>query len=165
MLAGFANAFTQRLPERIEPLERITMRRLVCGLAVVIASGCGGNSNDSTTAATAPTLTAAATTESFTGTVSVAGNDFHPFTVATAGATLSVTLTAAGPPTTIFTGLGLGAYDAPTCTLFSNAYLTTQAGTAPQLSGTAGAGSYCVVVYDVGNQTGPITYAVTVSHY
>jgi hypothetical protein len=49
--------------------------------------------------------------------------------------------------------------------LLNNAYLTTQAGAAPQLSGTAGAGSYCVVVYDVGNQTGPITYAVTVSHY
>ena len=140
------------------------MRRLVCGLAVVVASACGGNSNTSTTAAT-PTPTTSASTESFSGTVSVAGNDFHPFTVATAGAALSVTLTAAGPPATIFVGLGLGAYDAPTCTLLSNAYLTTQAGAAPQLSGTAGAGSYCVVVYDVGNQTGPITYAVTVSHY
>lgn len=142
------------------------MRRLVCGLAVVVASACGGNSDNSATATpSAPTPTTAASTESFTGTVSVAGNDFHPFTVATAGATLSVTLTAAGPPATIFTGLGLGAYDAPTCTLFSNAYLTTQAGVAPQLSGTAGAGSYCVVVYDVGNQTGPMSYAVTVSHY
>jgi len=142
------------------------MRRLVCGLAVVVASACGGNSDNSATATpSAPTPTTAASTESFTGTVSVAGNDFHPFTVATAGATLSVTLTAAGPPATIFTGLGLGAYDAPTCTLFSNAYLTTQAGSAPQLSGSAGAGSYCVVVYDVGNQTGPLTYAVTVSHY
>ena len=141
------------------------MRRLVCGLAVVVASACGGNSNSSTATPSAPTPTTAASTESFSGTVSVAGNDFHPFTVATAGATLSVTLTAAGPPSTIFMGLGLGAYDAPTCSLLNNAYLTTQAGTAAQLSGTAGAGSYCVVVYDVGNQTGPITYAVTVSHY
>jgi hypothetical protein len=145
------------------------MRRLVCGVAVVVASGCagcGGNSNNSATATpAAPTPTAAASTESFSGTVTVAGNDFHPFTVATTGATLSVTLTAAGPPTTIFMGLGLGAYDAPTCTLLNNAYLTTQAGAVAQLSGTAGAGAYCVVVYDVGNQTGPITYAVTVSHY
>jgi hypothetical protein len=141
------------------------MRRLVCGLAIVV-SACGGNGDSSATATpSAPTPTTAAATESFSGTVSVAGNDFHPFTVATAGATLSVTLTAAGPPSTIFVGLGLGAYDAPTCTLFSNAYLTTQAGATAQLSGTAGAGSYCVVVYDVGNQTGPITYAVTVSHY
>ena len=144
------------------------MRRLVCGLAVVVASGCGGNSNSSTTAATpAPTATptAAASTESFSGTVNVAGNDFHPFTVATTGATLSVTLTAAGPPSTIFMGLGVGAYNAPTCTLLNNAFLTTQAGAVAQLSGTAGAGSYCVAVYDVGNQTGPITYAVTVTHY
>ena len=143
------------------------MRRLVCGLAIVVASGCGGNSssnNSSTTAApTAPT--AAVSNETFSGTVSVAGNDFHPFTVATTGATLSVTLTAAGPPSTIFMGLGLGAYNAPSCTLLNNAYLTTQAGAAAQLSGTAGAGAYCVIVYDVGNQTGPITYAVTVSHY
>ena len=142
------------------------MRRLVCGLAVVIASGCGGNSNNSTTTTpSTPTPTAAVTTEGFSGTVSVGGNDIHPFTVATAGATLTVTLTAAGPPATIFMGLGVGTYDAPTCTLLSNAYLTTQAGAAPQLSGTAGAGSYCVAVYDVGNQTAPITYAVTISHY
>ena len=108
MLGGPANTFTQRLPTEIEPLERITMRRLVCGLAIVV-SACGGNSDSSTTATpSAPTPTTAASTESFSGTVSVAGNDFHPFTVATAGATLSVTLTAAGPPSTIFVGLGLG---------------------------------------------------------
>ena len=141
------------------------MRRLVCGLAVVVASACGGNSNSSTATPSAPTPTTAASTESFSGTVSVAGNDFHPFTVATTGATLSVTLTAAGPPSTIFMGLGVGAYNAPTCTLLNNAFLTTQAGAVAQLSGTAGAGSYCVAVYDVGNQTGPITYAVTVTHY
>lgn len=143
------------------------MRRLVCGLAIVVASGCSGNSgnssNSSPAAPAAPTV--AASNETFSGTVNVSGNDFHPFTVGTAGATLNVTLTAAGPPSTIFMGLGLGAYNAPTCTLLANAYLTTQAGTAPQLSGSAGAGSYCVVVYDVGNQTGPISYAVTVNHY
>ncbi len=140
------------------------MRRLFCGLAIVVASGCSGNSNSSTTGATT-TPTATATNETFSGTVGVASSDFHPFTITTAGATLTVTLTAAGPPSTIFMGLGLGVYNAPTCTLLTNGYLSTQAGTTAQLSGTAGAGAYCVMVYDVGNQTGPVTYAVTVSHY
>lgn len=62
-------------------------------------------------------------------------------------------------------GPGVGGLQRADRTLLANAYLTTQAGTAPQLSGSAGAGSYCVVVYDVGNQTGPISYAVTVNHY
>jgi hypothetical protein len=41
----------------------------------------------------------------------------------------------------------------------------TPAGTSAQLTGTLDAGSYCVMVYDAGNQTAPVTYAVTVNHY
>ena len=34
-----------------------------------------------------------------------------------------------------------------------------------QLSGTIAAGAYCVMVYDAGNQSGPINYTVVVQHY
>ena len=50
-------------------------------------------------------------------------------------------------------------------TILTGGSLVTPAGTTAQLSGTAAAGSYCIVVYDVGNQTSDITYSVTVTHY
>jgi len=58
-----------------------------------------------------------------------------------------------------------GDYSGSTCTLLSNGSLVTPAGATAQLSGTVDAGSYCVMVYDAGNQTAQITCAVTVNHY
>jgi hypothetical protein len=116
-----------------------------------------------TTTPTAPTTNP--TTESFTGTVQVGSFDVKPFTVALSGGQLNVILTAAGPPATIQMGLGIGSYAAPTCTLFSNGSVVTPAGAIAQLTGTANAGSYCVQVSDVGNQSAPVSYAVTVTHY
>jgi len=121
--------------------------------------------NQTPTTPTTPTV--AVTTEIFTGQVDVAGKAFHPFTVALNGGAASVILSAAGPPATIFVGLGVGAYSATdnTCTLLQGGFLTTQAGATAQLAGTLTAGSYCVMVYDVGNQSAAITYSVTVNHY
>lgn len=124
------------------------------------AAGCGGNST-----VTPIVPPAVVTTETFTGTVAVGvGNfDSHNFTVSQQGA-LSVTLTAAGPPATIFMGLAVGTPSGSTCTPLTGAATTAQAGTTPQLSGTAAAGTYCVVVVDLGNLTAPVDYSVTVSH-
>ena len=63
-------------------------------------------------------------------------------------------------------GLGVGspATDG-TCSVFSNAAVVVQAGTGPHLSGSIAAGSYCVAAFDVGNQTVPVDYTVTVVHY
>lgn len=132
-------------------------------LASAFACTSGSDSTSSTSSTTSPTT--AVTTESFTGTVDVGGKDVHAFTVALSGGQLNVILTAAGPPSTIYMGLGIGTYSGDTCTLISNGYLVTQAGATAQLSGTVNAGSYCVMVYDAGNQTAQITYAVTVNHY
>ena len=133
---------------------------LVAALAVG-ASACGGGDSPSTL--TAPTATIV--TESFTGTVAVSGNDSHAFTVALSGGQVNATLTAAGPPSTIYMGLGIGSYTGSTCTLLASGSVVTPAGTTSQLSGTLNAGSYCVMVFDTGNQTTPVTYAVTVNHY
>ena len=62
-------------------------------------------------------------------------------------------------------GLAVGTYSNGACTRLTGANVLAQAGTVPQLSGTANAGSYCVEVYDAGNQLVPITYNVSVSHY
>jgi hypothetical protein len=97
--------------------------------------------------------------------VDIGGTDSHAFTVALSGGQVNVILTAAGPPSTIFMGLGVGTYASPACTLLTSGAIVTQAGATAQLSGTVNAGSYCVMVYDAGNQTAPVTYAVTVTHY
>src|SRR5262252_7120957 len=92
------------------------------------------------------------------------------FTVGGSGWTISVTLTAAGPPATIYVGVGIGTPAAATATaaasgaLLANGSVATPAGTTPQLSGTVGPGNYCVTVFDVGNETSQVTYAVTVQH-
>jgi hypothetical protein len=132
---------------------------LVCWLA---GAACGGSDNSTPNFVTpTPTLI---TEPAFTGTVQVGGTDNHTFTT-TASGTLSVTLTAAGPPATIFMGLGVGTPSGTTCVLLSGGSTATPAGTTPQLSGTIAAGSYCVSVFDIGNQTAPVTYSVTVTHY
>jgi hypothetical protein len=62
-------------------------------------------------------------------------------------------------------GFGVGQTVAGSCQLLSGGYGTYSASTTPQLSGTIGSGTYCVMVYDVGNQSAAITYTVVVNHY
>jgi hypothetical protein len=116
------------------------------------------SSSDPTSTVTSPSATT--TTEPFTGTVQPNfGVDSHAFTVAQAGS-VSVTLSAAGPPATIFMGVGIGT---PSAIISGDSTIAPASATA-QLTGTLAAGSYCVQVYDVGNQAAPITYSVTVAH-
>ena len=131
--------------------------------ALLAPSACGGSSTTSSTSVTGPSATP--TTDVFAGTVAVGGSVTHSFTVVLSNGQVNVTLTAAGPPATIFMGLGIGTPTGSTCTLLSGGSLATPAGSIAQLSGTAQAGTYCVAVYDVGNQTGDVTYSVTVTHY
>jgi len=138
---------------------------LLISLLSLATAGCtlgGGGGSSSTTTPLAPTISA--TTETFTGTVDVGGSDTHNFNVAQSGGQVSITLTAAGPPPTIFMGVGVGTPSGSTCALIAQSP-PSQAGTAAVLSGTAQAGAYCVVVFDIGNQTAQITYSVTVSHF
>ena len=93
------------------------------------------------------------------------GSDTHTFTVALSNGQLNVILTAAGPPATISMGLGVGTQSGTTCTLLSGGATATPAGATAQLSGTVSAGTYCVAVFDVGNQSADVTYSVTVTHY
>jgi hypothetical protein len=139
------------------------MKRLALIGAAAMAVACGG-STSSPSVVTTPAATV--TTETFTGTVQVAGQNVHTFTVTTPG-TISITMTSAGPPSTITMGLGLGNPSAAgTCIFISGA--TTQAiasTTTPHLSGTlTSSGAYCVAIADIGNAAVPIAYSITVSH-
>ena len=143
------------------------MKQWVCSVGMALAAaGCSSGGTSLPASATpVPAATPTATTETFTGTVNVLGNDVHPFTVTTSNLNLAVTLTAAGPPSTITMGLGVGTYSGSTCSLLASGATTTQAGTTAQLSGTITAGAYCVAVFDVGNQSAPVTYTAVVTHY
>ena len=133
--------------------------------AATLALAFLGTACDNSGGATAPTTVAPPlTTETFTGTVEPMSFVFHTFTVAQFGE-IDITLTAAGPPPTIFMGLGIGTPTGTTCALtFQNGTVNVQAGTTPHIVGTAAAGPFCVAVYDIGNQMATVTYAVTVAH-
>ena len=140
----------------------------VIALCLLAAAGC--SSGDSTTGSSASALPTAPSTplvtDTFSGTVQPGGNDWRPFTVTSDGYQIALTMTAAGPPATISEGLGVGQVVSGSCQLLSGASGAYAASTTtPQLSGTIAAGSYCVMVYDVGNQTAAITYTVVVQHY
>lgn len=139
---------------------------LVTTVALGTVTACGGSSSN-TSALPAPSGTVV--TDTFTGTVPlpVAGVlqvDVHNFTVAVAGS-ISITLTAAGPPATITMGLGVGNPAADgSCSFLSGGTTQTPAGSTAQLSGSLAAGTYCVAVGDIGNALQPISYTVTVAH-
>jgi len=119
---------------------------------------CGGNSSSSTTPTTPRT------TETFSGTVQVGGSDFHSFRVGATGNT-DVTLTAASPPPTVVMGLSLGTPDdAGNCNRLAGATVNVAAGATPQLGTLSSTATLCVQVRDVGNQTSPVTYTVSVTH-
>jgi len=133
--------------------------------ACAVACSNSGSGSDALAGLTSPG-SATQVVDSFSGTVPVGGSDFHSFTVTTNNQPVLVTLSAAGPPATIFMGVGVGTLSADgVCNLLSNAAVVAQAGMAAQLSGTIASGTYCVAVFDVGNQNAPVDYAVTVSHY
>lgn len=135
---------------------------LLVGVTPLVAASCD-NGGSSDTTPTSPS--AALVTENFTGTVDPGGTAVNQFSVTTSGNQVNVLLTAAGPPATIYMGLGVGTYASSTCTLLTNGSVLAQAGATAQLSGTVNAGTYCVEVFDVGNQTAQISYTVTVTHY
>src|SRR5437764_5373727 len=137
--------------------------KTVVGLVALLCavSACGGGDSGSTSVLTTPTTLVS---ESFTGTVAVGATDFHTFSVSSGGA-INVTLTASGPPPTIYMGIGVGTPSASACALLTNGSVAAPAGVSAQLSGTISAGSYCVSVFDIGNQTVPVIYTVTVTHY
>src|SRR5438445_7432670 len=121
----------------------------------------------SATSTTTTTTTAAAPTvsESFTGTLPVAGFKFYSFNIAVNG-TVNVTLNSvsgAGVPSTVQLGLGIGQPAGTDCTT-SVVQTAGSAFAAPQATGVFGPGLFCVRVFDVGNLFAPANFTVTIAH-
>lgn len=148
-------------------------RRLVFVLSaaalVAVPAACNRNSNQ-----TVPTPVQV--TEEKTGTVQVGGQDTKTFTVnyaydySSASITLkSVTSVATGAAVSTTLGVAFGsiAFDG-SCTRASSA--TATAATIGQTLTTGfifQASNYCIAVFDAGTltATGPVNYAVTLTHY
>jgi hypothetical protein len=109
---------------------------------------------------TTPTPVPATITEVFTGTLLVAGNNTHQFTVQQVGA-VKVSLTSVDPSAAV--GIGVGTPSTGVCTVIQE--VSAVAGGSILLSGTATvAGNLCVSVADIGNLVAPVNYTVTVQH-
>jgi hypothetical protein len=141
------------------------MKRFLVGLALLVCIACsGGSTSGSSTSPSTPPL--APTSDTFTGSVPVGGSDAHSFVVNLSNGQVTAALTAAGPPTTIAMGLGIGAISNGACTLFTSLSVITSPGSSAQTGGNnVPSGTYCVAVFDVGNQLVDVSYSVTVTHY
>jgi hypothetical protein len=138
---------------------RVNQRSAVVLVALLATAAC--HKDDTSTTPTTPTV--ARTTDTFTGTVAVGGDDSHSFPIAASG-NVDGTLTATAPPATIVMGLSIGMPGDGRCVAVAGGSTQTPAGSAVQLSGVASPGTLCVDVRDVGGETAPITYTVTVTH-
>ncbi|MBI3490750.1 MAG: hypothetical protein HY047_02995 [Acidobacteria bacterium] len=110
----------------------------------------------------APTPVTPTTTETFTGTLLLAGNNIHTFTVSQVGG-VKVSLTSVSPSAAVGIGVGTPSTATGTCLLLGD--LTAVGGPSIQMSGTATVtGTFCVAVFDVGNLVESVTYTITVLH-
>ena len=136
-------------------------RRFVVALAIVSAvtgSGCHlFNSDDSPSSPTPAT-----STETFGGTIAQGAN--RPTFTVTVAQTDPVTVTLATMSPSVAMGLGIGTASGTTGCTLTTSNTSVLAGSAPQLTVTEPAGTYCISLYDVGNLTGTATFTVTVSH-
>jgi hypothetical protein len=141
------------------------MKRYCACLALLVCTACsGGSSSGSSTAPSTPPLVP--TSETFTGTVPVGASDVHQFVVTLSNGQVTADLTAAGPPPTIQMGLGIGSVQNGTCTPSTNVTVFTPAGPSAQTgANNVASGTYCVAVFDAGNQVADVSYSVTVTHY
>jgi hypothetical protein len=128
-------------------------------LAIFATPGCSdSNTPTGPTPAPVPIVT-----DSFSGTLTVNGAITHPFLVSTPS-TVTATLVAVSPDSTIPIGLSIGTWNNTTesCQTVISNDLALQGRV---LIGTAQtSGAFCVRVYDVGRLTLPTTYDIQVSH-
>ncbi len=138
-------------------------------LAASLAVG-GCDDNTTTTTPTSPDTTAAipAGFQTFGGTLAVQGSSLFTFDITTAG-TVNVTLTSVStsnttplPQTVLGIAYGTPSTDLTTCNVTISK--STAPGLATQMTTQGAKGAACVVVSDVGQLTGPVTFVVRVAH-
>jgi hypothetical protein len=100
-------------------------------------------------------------TEAFTGQMAPGGAALHQFTASATG-TVSITLTATDPPSTLVgLGIGIPGNNAGICDMTKT--IQTRAGSSAQLTASVETGTYCAGAFDVGGLSSRgvlVTYSV-----
>lgn len=137
------------------------MRRTLKLLVFAAMTGAACSGVETPTSATATATSPVSVT--YSTTFAPLGGAARLFTASRAGV-VSVTLTAAGPPSTVALGLGVGIprSDGGGCLLSQS--VITPAGPAAQLSTSVDAGDYCVKLFDGGTLTELVTVTVALTH-
>jgi len=130
--------------------------------AVVLAAVSLAACTKSTSSAASPTSPATKTTDTFNGAVPVKSSDMHSFTVSAAGQ-VDITLTSTTPAGAAL-GLSVGTAAASGCSAVAGGSVVASAGSVAQLSGVLSPATYCVALFDIGGQSQPVSYTVTVVH-
>lgn len=143
------------------------MRRLLPGILLLAlaagVAGCDDNNTDIPTTPTNPSPTTPTVTETFTGTLTRNGASSTAFS-ATAGGTVTATLTTLEPDGTIPVGLSLGAWTGSACQVSGISNDAAVQGTV--VTGTVtSAAALCVRIYDAAEKvSGTMNYTITVAH-
>jgi hypothetical protein len=129
-----------------------------------IASLAGGCDKPTTTEPTTTDTTIY--TELFSGTLEANSSKFYSFSVVNPGTTkitlASVTATAGGPALSTVLGVGLGTPEGTGCAMSQSQQ--TSAALTSQLNADLEPFIYCVRIFDVGNVSGTINFAVRIVH-
>ena len=125
--------------------------------AAALTSACGSSTNT-----TAPTTPPVQVNETFAGTLTVNGAQTFPFGVQQTG-TITATLSALNPDSTVTVGLAIGTWNGTACQLVIT---NDKAALNTVVTGSAtGTGNFCARVFDVGKLAAPTDFTVTVAHY
>jgi len=104
-------------------------------------------------------------TETFAGTLQVNGSNFYSFTVTQAGPaglTLAAVQTPGGAALSTSLGIGVGIPSGTGCARSSSQ--TAPPGLAAQLTVTLNPGIYCAAVFDTGNVSSAVNFAMRIKH-
>ena len=104
-------------------------------------------------------------TETFAGTLQVGGNNFYSFFVTQAGPvglTLAAVQTPGGAALATPLGIGVGIPSGPGCARSTSQ--TAPPGLAAQLTVTLNPGTYCAAVFDTGNLSSAVNFAMRIRH-
>ena len=104
-------------------------------------------------------------TETFAGTLETKGSNFYSFYVTQAGPvglTLAAVQTPGGAALATPLGIGVGIPSGTTCARSTSQ--TAPPGLAAQLTVTLNPGTYCAAVFDTGNLTSAVNFAMRIRH-
>lgn len=104
-------------------------------------------------------------TETFAGTLPVGGSSFYSFFVSQAGPvglTLAAVQTPGGAALTTPLGIGVGIPSGTGCARSTSQ--TTAPGLAAQLTVTLNPGTYCAAIFDSGNLSSAVNFAMRIRH-